>query len=92
MHDGEPVEVPYREHVPPSDTACIFWLKNRRPELWNDRVLINGRMQHDHRAVHLHARLDGMGLDLSRYSADQLRAIEDFAGVLGAEPEPENQE
>jgi hypothetical protein len=27
----KPVIVPYREHVPPSDVACIFWLKNRDP-------------------------------------------------------------
>ena len=27
---------PYVEHVPPSDVACIFWLKNRRPDLWRD--------------------------------------------------------
>lgn len=25
------------KHVPPDVTACIFWLKNRRPEAWNDR-------------------------------------------------------
>ena len=28
----EPVIVPYRQHVPPDVTACIFWLKNRRPD------------------------------------------------------------
>jgi hypothetical protein len=31
-----PVIVPYREHVPPSDVACIFWLKNRDPAKWRD--------------------------------------------------------
>jgi hypothetical protein len=25
------------EHVPPDVTACIFWLKNRRPDLWRDK-------------------------------------------------------
>jgi len=25
------------EHVPPDTTACIFWLKNRRPEQWRDK-------------------------------------------------------
>jgi len=37
--DGEePLIVPYREHVPPDTTACIFWLKNRRPDEWRDKV------------------------------------------------------
>jgi hypothetical protein len=30
--------VPTIEHVPPDVTACIFWLKNRRPQEWRDRV------------------------------------------------------
>jgi len=29
--------VPYVEHYPPDTTACIFWLKNRRPDLWRDK-------------------------------------------------------
>jgi len=37
-----PVYAPYREHVPPSDTAAIFWLKNRRREEWRDRVTHEG--------------------------------------------------
>jgi hypothetical protein len=32
-----PLIVPYLEHVPPDVTACIFWLKNRRPQEWRDR-------------------------------------------------------
>jgi hypothetical protein len=32
----EPVYAPYTEIVPPDTTACIFWLKNRRPDLWRD--------------------------------------------------------
>ena len=34
---NEPVYAPYREHVPPSDTAMIFWLKNRRRDEWRDK-------------------------------------------------------
>ena len=34
---GEPLVVPFREHVPPDTTACIFWLKNRRKEQWRDK-------------------------------------------------------
>lgn len=32
-----PVYAPYTEHVPPDTTAQIFWLKNRRPDLWRDK-------------------------------------------------------
>ncbi|THF64256.1 helix-turn-helix domain-containing protein [Pseudothauera rhizosphaerae] len=28
----------YTEHYPPDTTAAIFWLKNRRPDLWRDRI------------------------------------------------------
>lgn len=34
--DGGITEVPYTERYPPDTTAAIFWLKNRRPDLWRD--------------------------------------------------------
>jgi hypothetical protein len=42
----EPVYAPYTEHVPPSDTAAIFWLKNRQPDKWRDQrnVEVNGEL------------------------------------------------
>lgn len=33
-----PVYAPYRAKIAPDTTACIFWLKNRRPDLWRDKV------------------------------------------------------
>ncbi len=30
------------KHFPPDTTACIFWLKNRRPEEWREKF------EHDH--------------------------------------------
>jgi DNA-binding XRE family transcriptional regulator len=36
-HQGVIVEAPYREHVPPDTTACIFWLKNRKSAEWRDK-------------------------------------------------------
>ena len=36
--DGQIVRAATIEHVPPSDTACIFWLKNRRRKEWADRT------------------------------------------------------
>lgn len=38
MHEGAPVYAPFVEHYAPDTTAAIFWLKNRRPDLWRDRV------------------------------------------------------
>lgn len=35
--DGIVTEVPYVEHYPPETAAAIFWLKNRRPDLWRDK-------------------------------------------------------
>ncbi len=37
-NQGSEVEqVPYVERYPPDTTAAIFWLKNRRPDVWRDR-------------------------------------------------------
>ena len=35
---GEELLVPYEEHHAPDTTACIFWLKNRRRDLWRDKI------------------------------------------------------
>lgn len=39
QHQGEIVRAAFREHVPPDTTSMIFWLKNRRPDQWRDRVV-----------------------------------------------------
>lgn len=36
--NGEIVITPTVKHYPPDTTAAIFWLKNRRPDLWRDKV------------------------------------------------------
>ena len=38
QYKGEIIRAPIVEHVPPSDTACIFWLKNRRKAEWRDKI------------------------------------------------------
>lgn len=35
---GEIVQTPIRKFYPPDTTAAIFWLKNRRPKEWRDKV------------------------------------------------------
>ena len=37
LHEGEPVLVPLVKRYAPDTTAAIFWLKNRRPDLWRDK-------------------------------------------------------
>lgn len=34
---NEIVKTPIRKFYPPDTTACIFWLKNRRPDQWRDK-------------------------------------------------------
>lgn len=36
--EGEIIRADTMKHYPPDTTACIFWLKNRRPTEWRDRV------------------------------------------------------
>ncbi len=35
-YKGEPVMASYIERLPPDVRACIFWLRNRRPEQWRE--------------------------------------------------------
>jgi hypothetical protein len=41
--EGQIVRAQTREFVPPSDTAMIFWLKNRKPSEWRDRMEHTGK-------------------------------------------------
>ena len=40
-HQGVIVRAETKEHVPPDTTAAIFWLKNRNPERWNNKQVLN---------------------------------------------------
>jgi hypothetical protein len=35
---GEIIQTPIRKYYPPDTTAAIFWLKNRKPEEWREKV------------------------------------------------------
>lgn len=37
QYEGAPIIVPTVKRYPPDTTAGIFWLKNRRPDLWRDK-------------------------------------------------------
>jgi hypothetical protein len=38
QHKGTVTVTPVKKHYPPDTTACIFWLKNRKPREWRDRT------------------------------------------------------
>ena len=73
--DG-PVYAPYREHVAPDTTACIFWLKNRRQQQWRD--------------VHKHEHGEPGAFDnIDSMTADQLR---EYVAKSTAAPSPDDQD
>jgi hypothetical protein len=40
QYEGTAITKRYVEHYPPDTVACIYWLKNRRPDLWRDKTEI----------------------------------------------------
>lgn len=40
VHDGEVIKVPYTEIYPPDTPAIKFWLTNRRPHAFKDKVTV----------------------------------------------------
>lgn len=44
--DGAVVKTPTEKVYPPDTTACIFWLKNRQPGKWRDKVEIKQETKH----------------------------------------------
>jgi hypothetical protein len=44
---GEVTKVPIKVHVPPDTGACIFWLKNRRKDLWRERPEVEQTLAFD---------------------------------------------
>ena len=54
QYEGVPVVVPTVKHYPPDTTAAIFWLKNRRPEQWREKI------EHEHKGdVDIHVVIGG---------------------------------
>lgn len=56
---GEEHVTEYTERFPPDTTAAIFWLKNRRPDLWRDRHDLNHGGQVDNPMQVLLSTLSG---------------------------------
>lgn len=71
--------VPYTERYPPDTTAAIFWLKNRRPELWRDRQQLG---------VHHNGRIDTSVRGLS--DEELINRATQLANRLGLAPPASN--
>lgn len=48
LFKGKPVIVPTIKHYPPETVAAIFWLKNRQPKQWRDKVELAGEVKTTH--------------------------------------------
>lgn len=46
-YEGEIIKTELTKHYAPDTTACIFWLKNRQPDKWRDKVEVSGSMKLD---------------------------------------------
>lgn len=38
--DGDVIDYQESKYIPPNMTAAIFWLKNRQPEKWNKKAVV----------------------------------------------------
>jgi hypothetical protein len=75
-HRGQPVTADYTVHLPPDVRACIFWLRNRRPDQWRENRPLVEEEEHDPNWVsELEAASERVRLaavaERSRASADQ---------------------
>ena len=50
-YEGNVITEPYVEHYPPDTTAAIFWLKNRKPEEWRDKAVVEHDLAPDLSAI-----------------------------------------
>jgi hypothetical protein len=46
-YQGEIIKTEITKHYPPDTTSCIFWLKNRQPDKWRDKVEVNSSIKLD---------------------------------------------
>jgi DNA-binding XRE family transcriptional regulator len=47
QYEGSPVIVPTIKQYAPDTTAAIFWLKNRRPSEWRDKMELDANLHGD---------------------------------------------
>lgn len=71
------------KEVVPDTTAQIFWLKNRKPEQWRDKRVVDDNGNDNDKAEQLIRNMHTIA-DILRYPASN-RSIDDFEEVQGDE-------
>lgn len=56
--EGQIVKTPIVKHYPPDTASMIFWLKNRRPDLWREKQ----KDEDADKALHIHLHKGDEGL------------------------------
>jgi hypothetical protein len=81
----KPIYAHYVEHVPPSDVAAIFWLKNRDPANWRDAWQIEnvtGKYVISDTAMSEEQWVRERAVVIDGEATDVTRALEDDTHVL----------
>lgn len=56
--DGDVVDIKEDVHIAPDSTALIFWLKNRQPKKWRDKVEIDNKNKTDDKVLELLSKIE----------------------------------
>lgn len=83
---GSVTKVPYVEHAPPDTVACIFWLKNRRAEMWRDRREVVATGDGKNLNDLTNDELDRQVVEALRRATELTRQVGDLAGTQGPAP------
>ncbi len=79
-YQGEVVRATCIEHVPPDTTAAIFWLKNRRKEVWRDKHEVESTQTVNVTVTHVRDQLSRKLTRIASAGAERGLAEQPIAG------------
>jgi hypothetical protein len=84
MHEGKPVVVPYVERFPPDTMACMYWLNNRRPDLFRNR-----RGGTDHVSAPKNVTTDALSVNVDSLNAEERSELRQLLLRIRVLPPPD---
>ena len=75
-HNGKTVRADTLKHYPPDTRAAEFWLKNRNPEMWREKVEVEQTIKTGFEDTPFHELTREQGLDLIRKAVNALPAAQ----------------